>query len=1782
MTELSPEPSTLIELLSSRASRQPADTAYSYLADGEGEEVHLSYGELDRRARLIGARLQSLGAARSRILLLYPPGLDYIAAFFGCLYAGAVAVPAYPPRLNRNLSRLQAIVADAQATVALTTESGLSKMESLSARFPESKSLRWVATDGLAEVLTEEWRDPKVEGDDLAFLQYTSGSTATPKGVMVSHANVLHNERLIQSGFKQSSQSVIVGWLPLYHDMGLIGNMLQAVYVGAPAILMSPAAFLQRPLRWLNAISRYKATTSGGPNFAYDLCVRSIRPEQMTTLDLSSWVVAFNGAEPIRADSLERFALAFEPYGFRREAFSPCYGLAEATLMVSSGTLSATRSVRNFEAKALERNHVRQSEMDAGHTRTLVSCGQVPAEQKVVIVNPESLTPCAAEQIGEVWVSGPSVAKGYWNHPEETAETFGSRLAETGERPFLRTGDLGFLLDGELFIAGRLKDLLIIRGRNHYPQDIELTAEQSHPALRRGGGAAFSIEVGSEEQIVVVQELESARDSDLAPVNLSSITEGIFRAVAEEHEVAVHAVMLVKPGRIPRTSSGKIQRRACRQQFINGEMEAVAEQRRRLTIGVETPDPAPPESFQSLEELERWLASQLSSRVGIDPEEIDARQPITRYGLDSLNALELTQSIHGRLGVSLPLTTFLQDITIKQLAAELLPDAEPRSARTRLPASSTETCDEYPLSHGQQALWYLQQLSPNSAAYNIAAAIRIVDELDVRALHGAFQRLVERHPMLRTTFAPTPTGPVQHVRRHQSVCFRQVDAAGWDDESLNERLVEETRSPFDLEHGPLLRVSLYMRSARESVLLLIMHHIAADYWSLAILTHELGLLYRAEGGGEPSALPPLTLQYADHVLWQSGLLSGAEGEKLLAYWRKKLAGELPLLDLPADRPRPPAQSFQGAAESFRLDAELAIALRSFSRAHGVTLYMTLLAAFQALIHRYTNQREVLVGSPVAGRAQAESAGVVGYFVNPVVLRASFSGGQTFADFLQEVRRTVLEALEHQDYPFALLVEHLQPTREAGRAPLFEAMFVLQKDHLSSGEIHSVLPLGEPGEPLDLGGLRVEPFPLKQTVTQFDLTLKLTELGEELAAAFEYSTDLFDAPTIRRMADHFQTLLRAVVTDPAVTVSRIPLLSDAERQLRLEWNDTTVDYAGEPRLLHQLFETQAERTPEAAALRFAEQQLSYRELNQRANQLARHLQGLGVGQDVAVGVCMERCVEMVVSLLAILKAGGAYLPLDPYSPATRVSFMMTEAGVGVLLTESRWREQLPLGRAQVVCVDNWEAELTQASGEAVVSRVSPENLAYIIYTSGSTGQPKGVMNRHSAIVNRLLWMQGRYNLGSADRVLQKTVFTFDVSVWEFFWPLITGACLVLARPGGHRESTYLVQVIQEQRITVLHFVPSMLRAFLEEEGVSGCTTVRDVICSGEALSVELQERFYECLTARLHNLYGPTEAAVDVTAWECERGREIVPIGCPIANTQLYIFNEEVEASPVGVAGELYIGGAGLARGYVNQPGLTAEKFVPHPLATEGGERLYRTGDLARFLPDGNIEFLGRLDHQVKIRGFRIELGEIEAVLKQHPAVSEAIVLARQEAGSETRLGAYILPCAGAEVPTTVEWRRHLQQQLPEYMIPSAFVTLEELPLTSSAKVDRRALLSMKLGGRPDEMPYVAPRTATEQLVADIWSQLLGVERVGLHDNFFELGGHSLLATQFTSRLRERFNVDVPLSALFTSVPTVEGMTKTIEEYQIKQAEAQDIDELLKTLDGLSDEEVRRLLVGKRI
>jgi len=1796
---------TLVRLLRSTACHQPDKRGYTFLLDGEEEGPSLNYFELDQQAKAIGASLQSTRVKGERALLLYQQGLEFVAAFYGCLYAGMIPVPTPPilnqKRSNQTLSRLQVIANDAQPTSVLTTSAILSKAKPLFDHVPALKAALWIATDLIPVVMAETWRDPDVRGDDLALLQYTSGSTASPKGVMVSHGNLLHNSAYINEGFQHTPESISLTWLPHFHDMGLIDGIIQPLYMGFPCYLMPATSFLQNPFRWLKAISRYRVTHSGGPNFAYDLCVRKINAEKRASLDLSSWSVAYDGAEPVRNHTLEEFATAFASCGFRRNAFYPAYGLAEATLKVSGGRRNSEPAFCAVEIGALEKGKIVEAVAQGTEARTLVSSGRVTFDSKVVIVNPETLARCAPDEVGEIWVSGPGVAQGYWQRPKETQETFQAHLAGTEEEPFLRTGDLGFIKDGELFVTGRLKDLIIIRGLNHYPQDIELTAERSHPALRLGGGAAFSIEIDSEERLVVVDEIDPRHSPDF-----NAVIDSIRQAIAEDHDVHVYAIALVEFGNVPKTSSGKIQRRACRAMFLEGRLNVLAQWRSLSRSDSDLSSQGPARPIQNLEEVTEWLRSQFAAKIGMSPSEIDINQPITRYGLDSLIAVELTHSVEASLGITLSMTSFLDSPSISQLAARAMFHLAMKASSPH--ASDGESregqeVEESLLSLGQQSLWFLHQIARESAAYNISFPVLIKTSIDLTALRRAFQALVDRHASLRTTFRVSHGEPFQRIHQHMEVSFEVMDTSLWSNELLNGHLVGEAYRPFDLESGPLFRVKAFKRSPHEHVLLVAVHHIVADLWSLAVILSELGILYSAEKRGVAASLPPATLRYTDYVRWESQMLASQEAEQLLAYWRRQLDGASPVTHLPTDHPRPKIQTYRGAAKAFAFAAEPTRQLKELSSESGVTLFMTLLAAFQVLIHRYTGQKDILVGAPTAGRDRADMAGLIGYLVNPVVLRADFSEAPTFRNFLGQVRQTVIDALDHSGYPFPLLIKQLQLERDPSRSPLFQVFFVLQKSQLLNEAGITSLALGEAGVRIKLGGLDLESMSLEQRAAQFDLSLVMTEIDGGLRGSLEYNTDLFEGPTIERMTGHFQMLVKELIAGPDKRVSRLQILTEAEQETILaNWNETAVDY-DELQSLHHLFESQVERTPTSVALVYEDKRLTYSELNQQANQLAHRLRSAGVGPDVCVGVLMERALELVVGLLGILKAGGAYLPLDPQYPQERLSFMMNDAGVKIILTQKRFAQNLTTQNLKTFCLDDdWDAIATENT-QNPVGKTCGDNLAYVIYTSGSTGKPKGAMNTHRGIINRLCWMQAAYGLADADCVLQKTPFTFDVSVWEFFWPLITGARLVLARPGGHQDSAYLVSLISEQQITTLHFVPSMLQVFLEAPKLAECRSIKRVICSGEALAIEFQNRFFARLDAELHNLYGPTEAAVDVTSWACERQskQSSVPIGRPIANTQIYILDKEMWPVPVGVAGGLYIAGVGLARGYLNRPDMTAEKFVPNPFAHEPGERMYETGDLARFLPGGAIEFLGRADYQVKIRGFRIELGEIERALAAHPAVRDVVVVARETRASDKAIVAYVSPtpehlptlCPTAEEDGATnsslsisKLRKYLQAKLPEYMIPSAFVLLEMLPLTSNGKVDRRALPSPEYTRDKLEPEYVGPRTDNEQIIVNIFAEILRLDQVGINDNFFDLGGHSLLATQVLTRLTEKFNVEVSLRRLFET-PTVAGLAEALVDLQQQSAVpltpiekiSQPVEELLAHLDQLSDQQVEALLMN---
>lgn len=1054
-----------------------------------------------------------------------------------------------------------------------------------------------------------------------------------------------------------------------------------------------------------------------------------------------------------------------------------------------------------------------------------------------------------------------------------------------------------------------------------------------------------------------------------------------------------------------------------------------------------------------------------------------------------------------------------QSVAKRQRLLDLLLAGEGHSNRIT-PADRTENL---PLSFAQQRLWTLDRLLPDRSLYNVPFAYRLRGPLDRSALRNAFTGVCARHEALRTTFAVRAGTPVQVIGTSRPVDIPVVSLAGMPDrETEAVRLaMAEARVPFDLETGPVIRLKLIELAADDHVLLITVHHIATDRWSLGVMFREITTLYAAACDGASPALPKVAVQYADFAVWQRRTMSGDRMRRDLDHWSDRLSGAPQMLTLPADRQRRAVPSFGGAEHVLTVPVRNLARLRSVAAAQDATLFMVLLAAFKLQLSRYSGETDIVVGSPVVGRGHVELEPLIGFFVNNVVLRTDLAGDPPFTELVRRVRHTALDAYEHQELPFEKLVNELQPTRNLNVHPLAQVNFqVYEPQNLVSARLSSAGQTSEHGDDLTLPGLHVESMPVATHTSKFDLSIIFREIGQDFVGQIEYSTDLYDESTIERFANNLIALLDGIVARPDSRLSELPVIAERERVRVLdEWNDTDRPGAG-GRCLHELVQAQAERTPEAVAVIADDVRLTYRELDNRANALAHHLRALGAGTESTVGVCIERSAEVVIAVLAILKAGGLYLALDPDQPADRMASLLTDAGASMLITRSQ-----PTAIAAVDGIGTYVFDRDWAITEKYpttppADTTVPENLAYAIHTSGSTGRPKCVVTPHVGIVNYLTWLQAEHKLSAQDRVLQKAPFGFDVSVWEIFWPLSTGAAVVLARPGEQGNPKYLADLIRDAQITVAHFVPSMLRFFVAEPAAAECARLRLVICGGEAITTDLVNRFHRTFDAVLHNQYGPAEASIQVTGCNLRPGDEKASLGRAVWNTRLYVLDAAGSPVPQGAAGELYLAGVQLARGYLHQPGMTAERFLPNPFGA-AGSRMYRTGDLVRWLPDGTLEFLGRADHQVKIRGVRIEPGEIESHLTADPAVRQAIVVARQDSSGDKRLVAYVVPHDATDPGLlSAALRADLSGRLPSYLVPSAFVVLDSLPLNRNGKVDVGALpLSTDPADRPT---MVAPRTEAERMLGEVWQTVLRVDEVGVHDNFFALGGDSIRAIEVMS------------------------------------------------------------------
>ncbi|MDJ0635031.1 MAG: amino acid adenylation domain-containing protein [Xenococcaceae cyanobacterium MO_188.B29] len=1152
--------------------------------------------------------------------------------------------------------------------------------------------------------------------------------------------------------------------------------------------------------------------------------------------------------------------------------------------------------------------------------------------------------------------------------------------------------------------------------------------------------------------------------------------------------------------------------------------------------------------------LVAYLQEQIAKLVGIEPSDVEEQQPLQYLGIDSLIAVKLRNRLRTDLSVDISAVKFMADanltdlvVVVSQLLNESLGKISVSNARQKDEYSEPKS---YPLTYGQQGLWFLYKLAPESAAYNLAFTARICSFLSIPALQRAIQKLVTRHLTLRTVFKQQGGEPFQEVCQDWEVEIKQIDASSWNWDELRKNAIAAHREPFDLERGPLLRVNLFTRSEKDQFLLLGIHHIVIDGFSFGILLDELRLLYQSESTGQAVSLPPIKRQYSRFVQWQKEMLESPIGETHRNYWHQKLSGELPVLKLPVDRWRSPVDKYQRGYYDFELDGQLTEQLKAMVKTEGATLYMILLAAFQVLLHRYTGQEDIIVGSPSEGRNQSELAGTIGFFINMIALRVKITSELTFSELLSQVRQTVLEALTHQDYPSALLIESLQLNKDATLAGLFQVVFNLLK--LSDmGADYELSMSTKAKRREDWGRLSLEPFVIPQQEGQYDegqynLGLDIVETNESIYGIFRYDADLFDAATIRRMAEHFKNLLAAIVTNSNQAIGLLPMLGQAEKQQLEAWNENPQDFDFSC-CIHQLFEAQVERTPNAVAVLFEGSTLTYRELNHRANQLARYLQDLGVKPEVLVGICLDRSLEMIVSLLGVLKAGGVYLPLDPAYPQERLSFILSDAQVSVLLTQSKLVEELPKQKAAIVLLDREREAIALHSETNLAVQTTPDNLAYIVYTSGSTGQPKGVQVLHRNLVNAYQGWENSYNLRTLKSHLQMASFSFDVFSGDWVRALCSGAKLVLCPRDLLLEPEQLYQLMCDEEIDSAEFVPAVLKNLVQylEREQQNLHFIKLLVVGSDILYVREFEQFRRVCgeKTRLINSYGVTEATIDSTYFESttlELSSEgAIPIGRPFGNTQIYILDNQLQPVAIGAPGELHLGGLGLSRGYLNRPDLTEQKFISNPFAPE--QKLYKTGDIARYLPDGNIEFLARIDNQVKVRGFRIEVGEIEAVLLSQSQVKEAVVIAREERAGNKYLVAYIVTESQTLNARTL--KDFLQPKLPDYMLPSVFVLLEAFPLTPNGKIDRHALPVPNLA-KDHKETFVAPRTPTEVAIAEIMASVLGLQQIGIYDNFFELGGHSLLATQVISRLRQTFNLDFPLRPLLEA-PTVEALDKTL-------------------------------------
>jgi amino acid adenylation domain-containing protein len=1664
-----------------------AQPAADFLISPETKTA-LTFGQLQESARHLCARFLGMGLQRGdKIAFLMDNGLFTAQLFLATMYGGYVTVPL---NVRAGPSQLSYCLDNCDARVVFVSPQYEMLLQDVLAHIKRQVEVIFADSD-VGPATREAYASPELlpppDTNDPAMLIYTSGSTGRPKGPIHTHASVLaHGRNSIEAHRLTSADRSLLA-LPLYHINAECVTLIPTLMSGGSVVL--PRGFSIGEF-W-NWLEDYRCTWS------------AVVPT------IISQLLELNGLRPdhqIRKSQNIRFL---------RSSSAPLSPSLHQEF-IDTFALPLIQAMGSSEAGNVFSNPVPPGQNKIGTPG-------LPWGFEAKIVDREGFELPAGEP-GEVLLRGEGMMQGYYKDPIGTA-------AALDLEGWLHTGDLAYKdEDGYFFVIGRSKELIIKGGVNIAPKQIDEVIE-THPAVLEAAAVGVPDRYVGEDVVAFAVLRNGMVCSEGELLSFCQKFLGYFKTPTRIHLVS----------NLPKGPSGKVQRLHL---VDEAERLATADSLTAMdgsaasgTAFVRS-ERGPSATALSLEQIIVALWHKIFGQVNILPD-----SNFFSLGGQSLQAIQCLFHLREKTSVLLSLSDFFANATVARLAALVALRLERATAKGRSsgiesdpksppipPRGRNLSC---PLSPAQERIWFMNQLIAGEPAYNEAEAVRLKGTLDLEALELAFNGIIERHEILRTTIEARDGQAVVSVHAtwplaFTTICLRHLDANEREAE-LSRLLVVEPRLPYRLDKEPAIRVTIVQLGDEEHACILMMHHLICDSSSLGILWRELATLYEAAFRGEPSHLRPLPIQYGDYAAWQRQPAQQARFAEDIPFWKEKLRGAPALLDQPTDRARPAVLSFRGNKRKFVFDAVLANSLRLLCREQRVSLFTVFAAGLNTVMHRYTGQTDILVGIPIADRELPELRPLIGFLLDTHVLRTDLSSNPAFRELMVDVQRNVANVYSRRAVPFDQVVSAIGPERNQSYSPLVQVM-LNWRDRDDQPQF------------IGLPGVVTEGLLAHAETSKFDLTLTLTDTGQEILMETEYSTDLFDSDRIERLTGHVRTLLEGVVADAGQRVSELPMLTTSERDLLLvDWNATAADYPRE-RCIHELFEAQVEQTPEALALIFESQSVTYADLNARADRLACHLRALGVGPDVLVALFLDRSLDMVVGMLGVLKAGGAYVPLDPSHPRGRLAHMIEDAQPLILLTQEALRLDLPTNHAQLMVIDG-DAQF--AAVPAAGRNAGPSDLAYVIYTSGSTGMPKGVEITHGGLVNMLEAMRKRPGLEPTDRMLAITTLTFDIAALEIFLPLLSGACVVIAPSRTTRDGVALIDLIKQAAVSVMQATPATLRMLLDA-GWSGSPDLK-ILCGGEAWTAELARP----LLARcrsLWNMYGPTETTVWSAVAKVEADREPL-IGAPIANTSFYVLDRALQLVPVGVPGELYIGGAGLARGYLRRPELNRERFVSDPFAAAQGARMYGTGDLVRRMADGSIEMLGRLDHQVKIRGFRIELGEIEATLTRHAAVREAIVVAREEPGGK-RLVAYVVAHGDDQLVSGL--RAHLTANMPDYMVPAAFVWLEAFPLTPNGKVDRRALPS------PDDEAYVrgdyeAPRGEIEVAIAAIWARHLSIERISRGDNFFYLGGHSLLAVQVIGEINKTLNMHLNVFAFFLH-PTIEHLAHLLEHNEHSRSE----------------------------